>query len=58
MAYQSLVQSVEYAVNASGDAIFQPYIASTDSPDYTADKVEANVQARKLSPLAVEKPVA
>ena len=58
MAYPSLVTSVEYAVKASGNSIFQPAIASTDSPDYTEDKVEANAQARKLSPLAVEKPVA
>ena len=48
------ITSVEYMVNATGDAMFQPTIASSDSPDYTADKVEANAQVLKLNPLAVE----
>ena len=52
MAYTGL--QVEYMVNTTGDAMFQPTIASSDSPDYTADKVEANEQVLKLSPDAVE----
>ena len=52
MAYNGL--TVEYMVNTSGDALFNPTIASSDSPNYTADKVEANTQCLKLSPDAVE----
>ena len=52
MSYTGL--KIEYMVNTSGDALFNPTIASTDSADYTADKVEANTQCLKLSPDAVE----
>ena len=52
MAYAGL--QVEYMVNTTGDAMFQPTIASSDSPDYTSAKVEANAQCVKLSPNAVE----
>ena len=53
--YESVLSSVEYAVNTTGDTMFHSTIASTDSPDYTADKVEANTQCVAVSPLAVEK---
>lgn len=48
------ISSITYAVNTTGDALFQPTISSSDSPDYTSDKAEANTQAVVLSPLAVE----
>lgn len=41
---------VLYAVKTSGDTWFQPKIASTDSPDYTADKDEALTQCQMNSP--------
>jgi len=41
---------VLYAVNASGDVFFRPTIASTDSPDMTADKAEALAQCEMMSP--------
>ena len=41
---------VLYAVKTTGDTWFQPTIASTDSPDYTADKAEALAQCTLLSP--------
>lgn len=48
------ISKIEYKVNATGDTWFPATIASTDSPDYTADKVEAVTQCQKLSPLGVE----
>ena len=48
------ISKIEYSVAASGDPFFQPAIASSDSPDYTADKAEALAQCKKLSPLGVE----
>lgn len=45
---------VDYQVNATGDAWFPVTIASTDSPDYAADKAEAVTQCGKLSPLGQE----
>lgn len=50
----SPIQSISYSVAVTGNAMFQPVVASTDSPDYTTCKVEANQQVEKLSPLAVE----
>ena len=41
---------VLYAVNTTGDTWFQPAIASTDSPDYTADKAEALTQCQLIAP--------
>ena len=55
MAYDSVVKEVKYAVNATGDAMFNSTIGSTDSPDYTADKAEANTQCVAVSPLATER---
>ena len=43
-------QRVLYAVKTTGDTWFQPKIASTDSPDYTADKDEALTQCQMNSP--------
>jgi len=53
----SSLVSVSYSVANTGDALFHSTIASTDSPDYTADKVEANTQCLKLNPHAVEEVV-
>ena len=50
-----VIQTITYTVNATGDALFNPTIGSTDSPDYTADKAEANTQCLTLSPLAAER---
>ena len=43
------IAGIEYKVNTTGDAWFQPTIGS-DSPDYTADKADAVTQCEKLSP--------
>lgn len=48
---------VTYAVNASGDPLFNPTIQSSDAPDYTAAKVEANAQCLRLSPEALQRVV-
>ena len=50
----SPIESIKYAVATTGNAMFQPTVASSDSPDYTTCKVEANQQVVKLSPLAEE----
>tara|TARA_B100000214_G_scaffold273395_1_gene203590 strand:- start:786 stop:968 length:183 start_codon:yes stop_codon:yes gene_type:complete len=42
--------TVLYAVPASGDTWFQPTIASSDSPDYTADNTEALAQCEMMNP--------
>ena len=42
--------SIEYKVAAAGETWFQPTIASSDSPDFTADKIEAATQCAVLSP--------
>jgi hypothetical protein len=42
--------TVLYAVPVSGDTWFQPTIASSDSPDYTADKTEALAQCEMMNP--------
>ena len=55
MAYDSAIKQVKYAVKTTGDAMFPSTIGSTDSPDYTADKVEANTQCVAVSPLATER---
>jgi len=55
MAYDSAIKEVTYAVKTTGDAMFPSTIGSTDSPDYTADKVEANTQCVAVSPLAAER---
>ena len=41
---------VLYAVPASGDTWFQPTVASSDSPDFTADKTEALAQCVMMNP--------
>ena len=48
------IKAVTYAVKTTGDAMFQPTIGTSDSPDYTADKTAANAQAVIMSPLAEE----
>ncbi len=50
-----VIKSIAYSVTATGDALFNSTIASTDSPDYTTDKAEANAQCLALSPLATER---
>ena len=45
---------VLYAVATTGDTWFQPAIASTDSPDYVADKAEALTQCELISPQGEE----
>ena len=47
--------TVYYAVKTTGDAMFNPTIRSSDSPDYTAKKVEANTQCVAMSPNATER---
>ena len=49
------IKEITYTVAASGNAMFQPTIQSTDTPDYSADKVEVNAQCVILSPLAIER---
>lgn len=53
--YTSAISAVTYAVNTTGDALFDSTIGSSDSPDYTADKVEANTQCVAVSPAASER---
>ena len=53
--YSSALKQVKYAVKTTGDAMFNPTIGSSDSPDYTAKKAEANTQCVALSPLATER---
>lgn len=53
--YTSAISGVTYAVNTAGDAMFASTIGSTDSPDYTADKTEANTQCVAVSPAATER---
>ena len=53
--YSSAVSAVTYAVNTTGDAMFTSTIGSSDSPDYTAAKTEANTQCVALSPAATER---
>ena len=53
--YDSVLKEVKYAVKTSGDSMFHSTIGSTDSPDYTADKTEANTQCVAVSPMATER---
>ena len=53
--YNSAISAVTYAVNATGDAMFNSTIGSSDSPDYTAAKAEANTQCVAVSPAATER---
>jgi len=55
--YTSALKQVKYAVKTTGDAMFNPTIRSSDSPDYTAKKSEANTQCVAMSPLASERVV-
>ena len=48
------LKQITYKVNTAGDAWFNSTIASTDSPDNTADKAEVLAQCQALSPLGVE----
>ena len=48
---------VAYAINATGDSLFNVTIQASDSPDYTASKVLANTQAAINSPEAVARVV-
>ena len=52
-----VIQQITYNVSATGDALFHSTIGSSDSPDYTADKAEANTQCITVSPLATERVV-
>ena len=49
-----VISSIEYSVNTTGDTWFQPTVASSDSPDYTATKAEAATQCAVMSPLGTE----
>ena len=51
---QPAFKEVIYTVAASGDTWFQPKIASSDSPDYTADKTEALAQCEMMNPQGVQ----
>ena len=51
------IKEITYSVSTTGDALFNSTIASTDSPYYSVDKEEANVQCVELSPLAIERVV-
>ena len=53
--YSSALKQVKYAVKTTGDAMFNPTIRSSDSPDYTTAKTEANTQCVAMSPLATER---
>ena len=53
--YKSALHQVRYAVNTTGDAMFTSTIGSSDTPDYTAKKVEANTQCVAVSPGATER---
>ena len=53
--YSSALKQVRYAVNTTLDPMFTPTIGSSDSPDYTAAKAEANTQCVAVSPLATER---
>ena len=53
-ASDSSVTAVTYSVSTTGDALFQPTISSSDSPDYTTAKAEANTQCLVMNPLAQE----
>jgi len=55
MTYSSALKEVKYTVKATGDAMFNSTIGSSDSPDYTVAKAEANTQCVALSPLATER---
>ena len=46
---------VYYAVKTAGDAKFHSTIRTSDSPDYTAKKAEANTQCTAVSPNANER---
>ena len=50
------IDSIEYVVNATGDAAFQPTIGTSDSPNYAAnpDKAAAVAQCTIMSPLLTE----
>tara|TARA_B100000073_G_scaffold198_2_gene208 strand:+ start:1299 stop:1481 length:183 start_codon:yes stop_codon:yes gene_type:complete len=47
-------ERVQYAVNTTGDTLFNPTIGSSDSPDYTAAKAEALAQSELISPQGEE----
>ena len=53
--YSSALKQVKYAVKTTGDAMFNPTIGSSDSPDYTAANTEANTQCVAVSPAATER---
>ena len=50
----SPIESIKYFVKTTGAAMFQPTVASSDSPNYSECATEANAQVVKLSPLAEE----
>ena len=52
LAYDAKNSSVtiNYKVAATGNPWFPVTIGSTDSPDYTSDKVAATAQCQVLSP--------
>ena len=53
--YSSAVSAVTYAVNTTGDAMFNSTIRSSDSPNYTTAKTEANTQCVAVSPAATQR---
>ena len=50
------IDSIQYAVNTSGDVAFQTTIGTSDSPNYAAnpDKAAAVAQVSIMSPLLTE----
>ena len=52
-----ILQTITYNVTTTGDSLFHSTIASSDSPDYTADKAEVSTQCVAVSPLAEERVV-
>ena len=51
-----VLSRIEYAVNTTGDVMFNPTIGTSDSPDYSdaTDKAAAVAQVVINSPLAEE----
>lgn len=51
-----VIVAIQYAVNATGDTLFQPTIGLSDSPDYSTapDKANAVAQCTIMSPLSEE----
>ena len=51
-----VISSIQYAVAATGNVLFQPTIGTSDSPDFASapDKANAVAQVSIMSPLSTE----